>query len=84
MEIHFPSPPTDASRVLLLVPAPQISYFHAVLEGYDDLATMRTLSSTEGLVEILISPGAEGEFSDLVNALRREGLQIREAHPGGD
>ena len=69
----------QAKRVVLVVPPPDIVYFHAILEGYDDLAVMRTIEPEGGLVEVYVSPGAEGEFSRLVRALREEGLPLREA-----
>jgi hypothetical protein len=69
----------QAKRVLLVVPPPDIIYFHAILEGYDDLAVMRTIEPGEGLVEIYITPGAEEEFNRLIGALRKEGIPLREA-----
>lgn len=82
LTLSRPKPP-EAERVLLIVPPPQIAYFHAVLEGYDDLAVMRTLSPSKGLVEIYISPGEKGEFFSLLAALQGEGLQIREVQSLG-
>ena len=48
----YPAGGHEAERVLLTVPAAEIAYFHAILEGYDDLAVMRTISPAEGLVEV--------------------------------
>jgi len=70
--------PTDAARFLVTVPSGDIAYFHAILEGYDDLGVMRTLSPDEGLLEVCISPGREGEFRLLLEALRDEGVPARE------
>lgn len=67
----------DAARVLLTVPPPEIAYFHSILEGYDDLAVMRTLSAEEGLIEVHVSPGSGEEFAALLEALRDEGIPIR-------
>ena len=69
----------QAKRVVLVVPPRDIVYFHAILEGYDDLAVMRTIEPEGGLVEVYVSPGAEEEFSRLVRALREEGIPLREA-----
>jgi hypothetical protein len=82
MDERSPPGPPEATRVLLAVPPPEIAYFHAVLEGYDDLAVMRTLAPEEGLVEVYISSGAEEDFAGLLAALRDEGIPIREI--GGD
>jgi hypothetical protein len=74
----------EAERILLTVPPAEIAYFHAVLEGYDDLAVMRTLSPAEGLVEVYVSPGGGDEFRRLLAALRAEGvlLEIPPGEPG--
>ncbi len=69
----------QAKRVVLVVPPRDIVYFHAILEGYDDLAVMRTIEPESGIVEVYVSPGAEEEFSRLVRALREEGIPLREA-----
>jgi hypothetical protein len=66
--------PTDATRVLLRLAPAQIVDLHTFIEGYDDLAVLRTLDAAEGIVEIFVSPGSEGEFEGLRLALCREGL----------
>jgi hypothetical protein len=68
----------QAKRVILVVPPPDIVYFHAILEGHDDLAVMRTIEPEGGLVEVYVSPGAEEEFSRLIRALQEEGVALRE------
>ena len=67
-------PPLDATRVLLRLAPARIVELHALIEGYDDLAVLRTLDAAAGLVEILVSPGSEEEFEELRLALCREGL----------
>ena len=69
-----PQTPTDATRVLLLVAPDRIVDLHCLIEGYDDLAVMRTLDAAAGIVEIFVSPGSEEEFERLRVALGREGL----------
>jgi len=78
MKTPPPPPPTEADRFLLIVPSAEIAYFHAVLEGYDDLGVMRTLSPDEGLVEVYVSPGRSDEFRLLLEALREEGVALSE------
>lgn len=70
--------PTEAARLLVTVPSSDIAYFHAILEGYDDLGVMRTLAPDEGLLEVCVSPGREGEFRLLLEALRAEGVLAKE------
>ncbi len=69
-----PPIPVDATRVLLRLAPAQIVELHAFIEGYDDLAVLRTLDPAAGIVEIFVSPGSEGEFEQLRVALGREGL----------
>ena len=73
----------QAKRVILVVPPPDIVYFHAILEGHDDLAVMRTIEPDEGLVEVYVSPGAEEAFSRLIRALQEEGIPLREREEEG-
>ena len=76
--------PPESPRLLVAVPPPEIAYFHAVLEGYDDLAVMRTISPDEGVIEVYVSPGREEDFAELLDALRGEGIPVREiAERGG-
>ena len=74
--------PADAVRFLITVPSRDIAYFHAILEGYDDLATMRTIAPDEGLLEVYVSPGEEDTFDGLLQALREEGVGIGERKEG--
>ena len=64
----------DATRVVLRLDPGRIVDLHAFIEGYDDLALLRTLDGAAGLVEVFVSPGAEEEFERLRAALGREGL----------
>ena len=64
----------DATRVVLRLDPSRIIDLHAFIEGYDDLALLRTLDGAAGLVEVLVSPGSEEQFERLRAALGREGL----------
>jgi hypothetical protein len=64
----------DATRVVLRLDPGRIVDLHAFIEGYDDLALLRTLDAAAGLVEVFVSPGAEEDFERLRAALGREGL----------
>ena len=78
MKSHPRQAPTEAVRLLVTVPPNDIAYFHAILEGYDDLGVMRTLSPGEGLLEVWVSPGREDEFRLLLEALKGEGVHAKE------
>jgi hypothetical protein len=69
-----PDAPTDTTRVVLRLAPPQIVDLHCLLEGYDDLAVLRTLDGAAGLVEVFVSPGLEPDFERLRLALCDEGL----------
>ena len=64
----------DTTRVVLRLDPARIVDLHCLIEGYDDLAVMRTLDAAAGLVEVFVSPGSEEEFERLRAALEREGL----------
>ena len=68
------SAPADATRIVLRLEPGRIVELHAFIEGYDDLALLRTLDAPAGLVEVFVSPGSEGQFERLREALGREGL----------
>ena len=74
MKSHPRPAPAETVRLLVTVPSRDIAYFHAILEGYDDLGVMRTLAPDEGLLEVCVSPGREAEFRLLLEALRGEGV----------
>ena len=76
------TPSTEARRSVWAVPRAEIAYFHAILEGYDDLAVMRTIRPDRGHVEVYVSPGRDGEFAALMEALRDEGIDLAEVTPG--
>jgi hypothetical protein len=75
--------PADSTRVLLRLEPARIVELHALIEGYDDLALLRTLNPAAGIVEVYVSPGSEEEFEQLRAALCREGLptvRVAEEH----
>jgi hypothetical protein len=76
------SAPADATRVVLRLEPGRIVDLHALIEGYDDLALLRTLDAAAGLVEVFVSPGSEDEFERLRLALAREGLPTAPAAEG--
>ena len=74
--------PTDTTRVVLRLAPAQIVDLHCFIEGYDDLAVLRTLDAAAGLVEVLVSPGSEEEFENLRLGLCREGLPTTRIEEG--
>jgi hypothetical protein len=49
-----------------------ISYLRWSIESYDGIAVVRTINPHEALIEIMISPGCEGQVFELLDSLREE------------
>ena len=62
----------DCLRIEAVIKPQDICFLNGVLEGYDDMAVLRTLDSSRGLVEILASPYYEKELFELLYSLQRE------------
>lgn len=54
------------------VPVGEIGYVRMIVEGYDGLATVRSLSADRGEIEWLVADGREAEAEALANVLHRE------------
>lgn len=58
------------------VPLDQIGFVRMLVEGYDGLAAVRSLSHSRGEIEWLVGEGMEAEADALAERLQREtGLQ---------
>ena len=49
-----------------------IAYIVSIFEGYDDLAVVRTLDPSRGLIELIISPDFLEDARQLTEALSKE------------
>ena len=49
-----------------------IAYIVSIFEGYDDLAVVRTLDPSRGLIELMISPDFLEDARELTEALSKE------------
>ncbi len=55
----------------------QVHYLKFILEGHDNLATMSTIDSRQGIVELYIPSGNEDLVRELLVAIKTEiGLKI--------
>lgn len=61
----------DKIRYFLLPPE-EIAYVGFIIHSYEGLAVVRTLDGELGLVEMLIAPGLQDEFSELMVSLSQE------------
>ncbi len=58
----------------------EIHYLKFILEAYDGLATLTTLDSQEGLVQLAVPPGCSGSLETLMDALGQE-LKLERVSP---
>lgn len=67
--INIATPVPSMVECYLLIRAEKISWLRFVLEGYDGLAILTTISSKTGLVRLQTLASRFGETMRLVNAL---------------
>ena len=72
MEIILKQKVVDCLRIEAEIDPRDICFLSGVLEGYDNMAILRTLDSSRGLVEILASPCYQDEIYELLNSLQAE------------
>ncbi|MBW2467135.1 MAG: DUF4911 domain-containing protein [Deltaproteobacteria bacterium] len=57
------------SSLQLKISTDRIHYLKFILEGYDSLATLSTINSREGLVEIRYPPEVKKDLTELLNEI---------------
>lgn len=62
----------DSIQWQIEVDKKDIAYIVSIFEGYDDLAVVRTLDASRGLIELMISPDYLEETRKLIDALSEE------------
>ncbi len=63
---------TDSIQWQIEVDKKDIAYIVSIFDGYDNLAVVRTLDASRGLIELIISPDYLEDTRHLVEALSRE------------
>jgi hypothetical protein len=63
---------TDSIQWQVEVDKKDIAYIVSIFDGYDDLAVVRTLDASRGLIELLVSPDYMEETRKLIDALSKE------------
>ena len=63
---------TDSIQWQVEVDKKDIAYIVSIFEGYDDLAVVRTLDPSRGLIELMISPDFLEDAHQLIRALSKE------------
>ena len=62
----------DCLKIEAVIKPEDICFLNGVLEGYDDMAVLKTLDSSQGLVQILASPYYQDEIHELLHSLQSE------------
>ena len=63
---------TDSIQWQIEVDKKDIAYIVSIFDGYENLAVVRTLDSSRGLIELLISPSYLKDTRKLIDALSKE------------
>jgi hypothetical protein len=62
-------PPAAMATISLLIPPAQIALFKAIIESYDNLATLRTDDPRTHRLKLYFAPQAEAEVEQLLDSL---------------
>jgi hypothetical protein len=63
---------TDSIQWKIEVDKKDIAYIVSIFDGYENLAVVRTLDSSRGLIELLVSPNYLEDTCKLIDALSKE------------
>ena len=62
-------PPAAMATILIRIPPELIALFKAVIESYDNLATLRTEDPTQHHLRLYFAPESATDFAALIDAL---------------
>jgi len=63
---------TDSIQWQIEVDKKDIAYIVSIFDGYENLAVVRTLDPSRGLIELLVSPDYLNDTRELIEALSKE------------
>jgi hypothetical protein len=63
---------TDSIQWQIEVDKKDIAYIVSIFDGYENLAVVRTLDASNGLIELLVSPDYLEDTRKLIDALSKE------------
>lgn len=75
--------PKRSTLLIYQVDPYEIHYLKFILEAYEGLATITTLDSQEGLVQVAVPPGSYDSLEGLMEALGPE-LKLKRISPTGE
>jgi hypothetical protein len=67
---------TDSIQWQIEVDKKDIAYIVSIFDGYENLAVVRTLDASTGLIELLVSPDYLQDTRKLIDSLSKE-ISIR-------
>jgi hypothetical protein len=62
-------PPAAMATILIYIPPELIALFKALIESYDNLATLRTEDPTQHHLRLYFAPESATDFAALIDAL---------------
>ena len=63
---------TDSIQLQIEVDKKDIAYIVSIFDGYENLAVVRTLDASRGLIELMVSPDYLEDTRKLIDALSKE------------
>jgi len=63
---------TDSVQWQIEVDKKDIAYIVSIFDGYENLAVVRTLDASRGLIELMVSPDYLEDTRKLIDALSKE------------
>ena len=74
---------TDSIQWQIEVDKKDIAYIVSIFDGYENLAVVRTLDASRGLIELLVSPDYLEDTQKLIEVLAKE-IPFRRLAAGGN
>ena len=62
----------ETKKIYFRIDRREISFLRFILEAYDGIAVVTTISSGEGIVRLSIAPGCEKEVESVLNKLKKD------------
>ncbi len=68
----LPGPPAAMNTIILAIPPERIALFKAIIESYDNLATLRTEDPRQHYLKLYFAPEMTGEIEALLDSLQAD------------
>jgi hypothetical protein len=69
---NLPAPPVAMNTITLAMPPARIALFKAIIESYDNLATLRTENPRQHYLKLYFAPEMAGEIEALLDSLQAD------------